>query len=286
VKAIIPIVLIFLMVWMHTGSLLLAVATLAEQILSFTSAIFFTACVLQIEWLAFQQVLAIYIVLAIGADDVFVFMDAWKQSFYAGPDVNKDLVTRLSWVYRRAGLAMLITSLTTCASFIATAASSSMPDLQNFGIFTALVSSVVYLHSHTLPVFKASPPPVFIQPSSLQVIFIDYLLVMTWMCAAVVIWHNHLEMKPGLCCACCAKCSGKGKCCKGGCELLCTYSDLETSTELAFRTDPHASEKGRFTRFFEDIFPYALFEKRASRLVIIVAMVAILGPMLWQVCLS
>jgi hypothetical protein len=39
--------------------LLLAFATLAEQILAFTSAIFFTACMLQIEWLAFQQVGAI-----------------------------------------------------------------------------------------------------------------------------------------------------------------------------------------------------------------------------------
>jgi hypothetical protein len=181
-------------------------------------------------------------------------MDAWKQSVYAGPEVNKDLVTRLSWVYRRAGLAMLITSLTTCASFIATAASSSMPDLQNFGIFTALV------------------------------IFIDYLLVMTWFCAMLVVWHNKFEMKPGLCCACCAKCNGKGKCCKGGCEMLCTYSELETSTELAFRTDPHASEKGRFTRFFEDTFPYALIEKKSIRLVLMAAMIAVVGPMLWQVC--
>jgi hypothetical protein len=60
VKAIIPVFLIFLMVWLHTGSLLLAFATLAEQILAFTSAIFFTACVLQIEWLAFQQVRTLY----------------------------------------------------------------------------------------------------------------------------------------------------------------------------------------------------------------------------------
>lgn len=251
IKAIIPVLLIFLMVWLHTGSLLIAFATLAEQILSFTAAIFFTAGVLQIKWMAFQQVLAIYIVLAIGADDVFVFMDAWKQSFYAGPEVNQDLVTRLSWVYRRAGLAMLITSLTTCASFIATAASSSMPDLQNFGIFTALV------------------------------IFIDYILVMTWLCAIVVIWHNRFEMKPGLCCACCDGC--KGKCCKGGCDLLCTYSNLETTTQLAVRTNPHPSEKGRFTRFFEDTFPYALIEKMPSRLVLLVVMVGVLGPMLWQV---
>ena len=170
---------------LHTGSLLIAFATLTEQLLSFFAAIFFTTVVLQIKWLSFQFILSIYIVLAIGADDTFVFVDAWKQSFYAGPDVNRNLATRMSWVYRRAGLAMLITSLTTCASFIATAiASGQIPDLQNFGIFTALV------------------------------IFIDYTLVMTWFTAIVVVWHNNFEMKPGLCCACCGHCTD-GKCCKG-----------------------------------------------------------------------
>eukprot|EP00966_Prymnesium_polylepis_P054110 1250917-Prymnesium_polylepis.1 len=49
-------------------------------------------------------------------------MDAWKQSFHMGAGVNKDLVTRLSWVYRRAGMAMLITSLTTALAFITSAA--------------------------------------------------------------------------------------------------------------------------------------------------------------------
>lgn len=102
------------------------------------------AVVLQIKWIAFEQFLALYIILAIGADDVFVFMDAYKQSFYAGPKVNKSLEIRMSWVYRRAGLAMLITSLTTCAAFVATAASSPIPTLQNFGIFAAGVILIDY----------------------------------------------------------------------------------------------------------------------------------------------
>ena len=64
---------------LHTGSLLIAFATLTEQLLSFGAAVFFTAVVLQIKWLSFQFFLSIYIVLAIGADDTFVFVDAWKQ---------------------------------------------------------------------------------------------------------------------------------------------------------------------------------------------------------------
>merc|ERR1719440_1980070 len=125
------------------------------------ASLFVTVGILRIRWLAFEQFLSMYIVLAIGADDVFVFMDAYKQSFYAGAAVNKDLTTRMSWVYRRAGMAMLITSCTTCAAFIATAASSPIPTLQNFGIFAALV------------------------------IFFD-VLVMTFLCACVVFYHNQL----------------------------------------------------------------------------------------------
>jgi hypothetical protein len=55
---------------------------------------------------------------AIGADDIFVFMDAYVQSQYKGPGVNRDMETRFSWVYRKSGLAMLITSVTTCVAFL------------------------------------------------------------------------------------------------------------------------------------------------------------------------
>ena len=75
--------------------------------------------------------------MGIGADDIFVFVDAWKQSAYEGPEVLADLETRMSWVYGRAGYAMLITSATTCFAFVATAL-SPLVEVQSFGIFAAL----------------------------------------------------------------------------------------------------------------------------------------------------
>jgi hypothetical protein len=75
----------------------------------------------------------VYIVMGIGADDIFVFVDAWKQSAYEGPDVLVDLETRMSFVYSRAGYAMLITSTTTCFAFIATAL-SPLVEVQSFGM--------------------------------------------------------------------------------------------------------------------------------------------------------
>ena len=235
-RAIAPIILVTLIVWLQTGSLFIALVTITEIILSLTAAIFITSAVLQIKWVAFQNALALYIVLAIGADDVFVFMDAYKQSFYKGNEVNQTLAHRMSWVYRRAGLAMLITSLTTCSAFVAAALSSPIPDLQNFGIFAACV------------------------------IFLDYALVMSFLCANCIIFHNYFEMKPGLCCACCDGCMPNWKCAKGGCVQLCTFSGLQTTTVLSQETSKHEGgvstvKKPAAVVFFEDTFPFNLVVK-------------------------
>jgi predicted RND superfamily exporter protein len=101
-----------------------------------------------------------------------IFNDAYIQSQYH-PHVLTDLETRMSWVYRRTGLAMGITSWTTCAAFLC-CLTTPLPGLQSFGIFAALV------------------------------IFIDYVLVMTMYCTAVIIYHNRYENngKLGCCCPC------------------------------------------------------------------------------------
>ena len=75
--------------------------------------------------------LSLYIILAIGADDVFVFMDAWKQSYYMGPEINASLATRMAYVYRRAGLAMLITSFTTAFAFFFAAITAPIAQIQS-----------------------------------------------------------------------------------------------------------------------------------------------------------
>jgi len=250
IRAVAPCILVYLIVWLQTGSLLIATVTLTEIILSLTTAIFVTTSILQIKWVSFQCALALYIVLAIGADDVFVFVDAYKQSFYRGKAVNASLETRMSWVYRRAGLAMLITSLTTCAAFIASALSCPIPELQNFGIFAAFV------------------------------IFIDYVLVMTFLCANVVLFHNYFEMKPGLCCACCDDCLCKDwKCSNGGCQKLCSFvaEDLVTTTTLAQEGKAEEVAKSFLIRFFEDTFPFTwVCKKPATRAVsIVICLVAL-----------
>ena len=86
-------------------------------------------CINQVKYFAGINMMCIFIVCAIGADDIFVFMDAYVQSQYKGPVVNRDMETRFSWVYRKSGLAMMITSLTTCTAFL-TCFATPLPETQ------------------------------------------------------------------------------------------------------------------------------------------------------------
>jgi hypothetical protein len=94
----------------------------------------------------------------------------------------------MSWVYRRTGSAMGITSATTCSAFLCTLL-TPLVSVQAFGLFAALV------------------------------IFIDYVLVMTLYCSAVIIYHNKLE-KDACCCA--------PTCLYGGC---CRTSDPDPTAK-------------------------------------------------------
>jgi len=164
----------FIVFWLriNTGSWFLAWIGFFEIFFSIPISWFLFTVVFRIKYFATLNTLALFIVAAIGADDIFIFMDAYKQSQYH-PEILVDLETRMSWVYRRTGTAMAITSATTCAAFLCTLI-TPLASLQSFGIFAAFV------------------------------ILIDYVLVMTLFCTAVVIYHNRYEnnAKFGCCCPC------------------------------------------------------------------------------------
>lgn len=116
----------------------------------------------------FLNFLGIYVILAIGADDIFVFVDAWKQS-RASAVRKEPLSVRMTWVWKRASKAMFITSFTTAVAFLATAI-SPLPSVAAFGIWTACL-----------------------------VIF-NYLFVITYYPAAVTFYHLAVEGKYKTCC--------------------------------------------------------------------------------------
>jgi hypothetical protein len=153
----------------HTGSSFLAATGMFHIFMSFGLGFFIYRIVFGIIPFYTLSFLSIYVVLAIGADDVFVFIDAWKQSASAGPEVNKNVVTRMSWVYRRAVKAMFVTSLTTFGAFAATAI-SPLNDVATFGLFTATLVAA------------------------------NYLFVITWFPCCVLVYHRYFESRPGCCC--------------------------------------------------------------------------------------
>lgn len=103
------------------GSWFLAIVGMAEILLSVPVSWFLYNNVFQIKYFAFLNSLSLYIVAAIGADDIFIFMDAYRQSgLKDDPEILDSLESRMSWVYRRTGSAMAITSATTCSAFLCT----------------------------------------------------------------------------------------------------------------------------------------------------------------------
>lgn len=150
------------------GSWFLAAVGMFEIFMSLPLAWFTFSHILQIKYFSPLNILCIFIVIAIGADDIFVFMDAYKQSATKGKEVVSSLETRMSWVFRRSGWAMLLTSVTTFAAFLITLV-SPIASTQAFGIFAAFV------------------------------ILYDYFLVMSLYCTAVVIYHNRFETKECCC---------------------------------------------------------------------------------------
>lgn len=161
------VLLVAILIYIGTGSVFLAFIGWLEIVLTVPVSWFIYKLIFQIDLFPGLNTLSIFIVAAIGADDIFVFMDAYKQSAYMG-DVLDSFEKRMDYVYRRSGLAMAITSATTCTAFLCTLI-TPIPIVKAFGIFAAIV------------------------------IFIDYVLVMTLFCSAVVVYHNKFE---GRCCDC------------------------------------------------------------------------------------
>merc|ERR1719159_1434117 len=165
--ALVAVAFVFICLRVHSGSLFLAIAGMIEILLSIPVAFVLYRVVFGFQYFAGLNAMTLFVVLAIGADDIFVLMDAYKQSLYYAP-VCKDLQTRMTWVYRRATSAMFVTSFTTMAAFVATA-TSPLVDVQSFGVFAAFA------------------------------ILVDFALVITWFPACLVWYHNHLESRTCCC---------------------------------------------------------------------------------------
>lgn len=169
------------------------------------------------------QMLVIYMILGIGADDVFILYDAWLQSAHV-EGVKESMSHRFVWAYRRSAMAMLVTTLTTCGSF-AIGATSPLPLVQSFCIFAAVV------------------------------VLVDYLFCISFFAAAVLVYEKFMKGY-GCCCSFCGipvrepgTCLGPG-CCWGGFRAL--FSCCGTSWKCMPKPQAKDAplEKRAMERFF------------------------------------
>merc|ERR1740127_144465 len=97
-KVLVSLAFVFVWIWFQTGSSFIAVAGITEIFLSIPCAFFFYYYVFGFKYFDGLNAMTIFVVAAIGADDIFVFMDQFKMSSYH-PEVCVNLKTRMNWVY-------------------------------------------------------------------------------------------------------------------------------------------------------------------------------------------
>ena len=133
-------VFIFLFSWFHTGSLWITLWGIFSIISSFNITNLIYRIIFDFRYFGTFHVLSIFIILGIGCDDIFIFMDTWKQS----RDNNfENLAHRLSQVYKTAAKTTFITSFTTMVAFLSNMQSPLLA-IYSFGLFSAILIMVNY----------------------------------------------------------------------------------------------------------------------------------------------
>eukprot|EP01128_Nolandella_sp_AFSM9_P009260 TRINITY_DN587_c0_g1_i3.p1 TRINITY_DN587_c0_g1~~TRINITY_DN587_c0_g1_i3.p1 ORF type:complete len:1001 (-),score=200.14 TRINITY_DN587_c0_g1_i3:470-3322(-) len=153
---------VWLYMWFHTKSLYFSTLGMFQMIVSFPVTYFIHKIIYGFYWMGILNFLSLFILLGIGADDVFIIVDAWKQSHGAGKRVNSTLASKMTFTWVRASKTMLVTTCTTAAAFFANAL-SEIPPIMEFGIFTGTL------------------------------VIINYLLVISFFSAVLIIRHKYLR---------------------------------------------------------------------------------------------
>lgn len=136
-------ILVYLYMFYHTRSMLAVLISIVNNFFSFPVGFFFFRLIFQVKYFASIQLVLMFIVLGIGADDIFVFMDAFKQSGTVA-EVCHSLESRVEYTTKRAARAIFVTSITTAIGFFATAISPIVP-IVAFGLFSGIVIMILWL---------------------------------------------------------------------------------------------------------------------------------------------
>jgi predicted RND superfamily exporter protein len=154
-------VFVWLYMWYHTESVFLASTGMSMVVFAFPAARSVTKYCFGVVWFDFLNQLLLFLLLGIGADTLFVILDAYRQSSFldkrdpavdsagccssGAADEVEIVAARLSYTLKRARHATLTTSVTTAGAFFANLFSGIMPTA-GFGIFAGTMIMMNFLY--------------------------------------------------------------------------------------------------------------------------------------------
>ena len=140
--------IIFVLLGLHTKSIFLTFMAFLQVALSFPTAFFLYKLVANIQYFPFLNFMGLFVILGIGADDIFVLFDKWEQT---EENLGRDSPTEdiAAVAIPEAAFAMLLTTSTTAAAFFATIVAPVAP-VRVFAIFMGLLVICDYLWNITI----------------------------------------------------------------------------------------------------------------------------------------
>jgi len=128
---------------LHTRSPFLTLIGIGQITLSFPLAFFVYKFIGRMDFFPFLNFIGVFVVFALGADDVFVAVDKWKNArIDLGNDVPAAAIAARA--FPDAGGAMFLTTFTTAVAFFATAICPVAP-IRGFSVFCGLLIVMDYI---------------------------------------------------------------------------------------------------------------------------------------------
>jgi hypothetical protein len=135
-------VITFLAILIHTRSPFLTGIGLLQIILSFPLAFFVYTFICGLVFFPFLNFIGVFVVFALGADDIFVAVDKWKNARIMHPKASVEEIAAIA-LPDTAG-AMFLTTITTAIAFFGTAICPVAP-IKMFAVFCGLLIMFDYL---------------------------------------------------------------------------------------------------------------------------------------------
>ena len=163
--ACVSLLLVLIYTAIHCDSLLLAVMAMLMIALSFPVSLFVYYLFFGNAEVGVLNVLSIYIVLGIGVDDCYVFLDGFKQCRMGGSQQSAGSLDPAVFgaAFSRAARAMFVTSVTTALAFLANLI-SSIPVIYSFAVFMGTIVIVNYIFAITIFVAVVAVWVAYVEP--------------------------------------------------------------------------------------------------------------------------